>query len=502
MRRSCYRYASTGTGSTDSSSQWLKYSVIASSATLFGYLFAKNLYSRETKEDLIEKLEMVKKIDPVNSTLKLSSLDSPDYLHDPVKIDKVVEDLKQVLGNKPENYSDAKSDLDAHSDTYFNTHHPSPEQRPRIILFPHTTEEVSKILKICHDNNMPVVPFSGGTSLEGHFLPTRIGDTITVDLSKFMNNVVKFDKLDLDITVQAGLPWEDLNDYLSDHGLMFGCDPGPGAQIGGCIANSCSGTNAYRYGTMKENIINMTIVLPDGTIVKTKKRPRKSSAGYNLNGLFVGSEGTLGIVTEATVKCHVKPKAETVAVVSFDTIKDAAACASNLTQSGIHLNAMELLDENMMKLINASESTDRCDWVEKPTMFFKIGGRSPNIVNALVDEVKAVAQLNHCNSFQFAKDDDEKLELWEARKVALWSVLDADKSKDKSAKIWTTDVAVPVSQFDKVIHETKKDMQASKLINAIVGHAGDGNFHAFIVYRTPEEHETCSQLVDLSLIHI
>lgn len=498
MRRSCYRYASTGTGtgSTDSSSQWLKYSVIASSATLFGYLFAKNLYSRETKEDLIEKLEMVKKIDPVNSTLKLSSLDSPDYLHDPVKIDKVVEDLKQVLGNKPENYSDAKSDLDAHSDTYFNTHHPSPEQRPRIILFPHTTEEVSKILKICHDNNMPVVPFSGGTSLEGHFLPTRIGDTITVDLSKFMNNVVKFDKLDLDITVQAGLPWEDLNDYLSDHGLMFGCDPGPGAQIGGCIANSCSGTNAYRYGTMKENIINMTIVLPDGTIVKTKKRPRKSSAGYNLNGLFVGSEGTLGIVTEATVKCHVKPKAETVAVVSFDTIKDAAACASNLTQSGIHLNAMELLDENMMKLINASESTDRCDWVEKPTMFFKIGGRSPNIVNALVDEVKAVAQLNHCNSFQFAKDDDEKLELWEARKVALWSVLDADKSKDKSAKIWTTDVAVPVSQFDNVIHETKKDMQASKLINAIVGHAGDGNFHAFIVYRTPEEHETCSQLVD------
>ncbi|CAI4307787.1 AAC_HP2_G0006930.mRNA.1.CDS.1 [Saccharomyces cerevisiae] len=496
VRRSCYRYASTGTGSTDSSSQWLKYSVIASSATLFGYLFAKNLYSRETKEDLIEKLEMVKKIDPVNSTLKLSSLDSPDYLHDPVKIDKVVEDLKQVLGNKPENYSDAKSDLDAHSDTYFNTHHPSPEQRPRIILFPHTTEEVSKILKICHDNNMPVVPFSGGTSLEGHFLPTRIGDTITVDLSKFMNNVVKFDKLDLDITVQAGLPWEDLNDYLSDHGLMFGCDPGPGAQIGGCIANSCSGTNAYRYGTMKENIINMTIVFPDGTIVKTKKRPRKSSAGYNLNGLFVGSEGTLGIVTEATVKCHVKPKAETVAVVSFDTIKDAAACASNLTQSGIHLNAMELLDENMMKLINASESTDRCDWVEKPTMFFKIGGRSPNIVNALVDEVKAVAQLNHCNSFQFAKDDDEKLELWEARKVALWSVLDADKSKDKSAKIWTTDVAVPVSQFDKVIHETKKGMQASKLINAIVGHAGDGNFHAFIVYRTPEEHETCSQLVD------
>ena len=499
LRRSCYRYASTSTGSSSSSSsssQWLKYSVIASSATLFGYLFAKNLYSRETKEDLIERLEMVKKIDPVNSTLKLSSLDSPEYLHDAAKIDNVVEELKSLLGNNADNYSDSKSDLDAHSDTYFNTHHPSPEQRPRIILFPHTTEEVSKILKICHDNNLPVVPFSGGTSLEGHFLPTRIGDTITVDLSKYMNSIVKFDKLDLDITVQAGLPWEDLNDFLGEHGLLFGCDPGPGAQIGGCIANSCSGTNAYRYGTMKENIINMTVVLPDGTIVKTKKRPRKSSAGYNLNGLFVGSEGTLGIVTEATVKCHVKPKAETVAVVSFDTIKDAAACASNLTQSGIHLNAMELLDENMMKLINESESTDRCDWVEKPTMFFKIGGRSSKLVNALVEEVKSIAQLNHCNSFDFAKDDDEKLELWEARKVALWSVLDADKSKDKSAKVWTTDVAVPVSQFDKVIHETKEDMQASKLINAIVGHAGDGNFHAFIVYRTPEEHEACSQLVD------
>lgn len=437
-----------------------------------------------------------RRLDAESSTLPLDSLDPPDYCKDPKILNEVVEKLKKVLNNDAEHYSEAKADLDSHSDTYFSTHHPTPEQKPRIVLFPSTTEEVSQIMKICHENKVPIVPFSGGTSLEGHFLPTRGHSTIVIDVSKYMNRIIKLNKKDLDVEVQAGVPWEDLNDYLDDKGLLFGCDPGPGAQIGGCVANSCSGTNAYRYGTMKENVVNLTLVLPDGTIIKTKKRPRKSSAGYNLNGLFIGSEGTLGLVTEATVKCHVKPKMETVVVASFPTVGDAAACSSNITQEGIQLNAMELLDDEMMKLINKSGATFRTDWKETSTMFFKIGGKNENIVKQTIDELERIAKQHKASSFEFATEDDEKLELWEARKVALWSVIDAGRSQNKNANIWTTDVAVPLSNFANVIEETKLEMKKSPLINAIVGHAGDGNFHAFIVYSNDEEKKICEEIVD------
>ena len=302
------------------------------------------------------------------------------------------------------------------------------DQRPRIILFPHNTEEISQLLKICNENDVPVVPFSGGTSLEGHFIPTRRNCTVTIDISKYMNQIIKLNKKDLDVVVQGGVEWEELNEFLKDEGLMFGCDPGPGAQIAGCVADSCSGTNAYRYGTMKEQVVNLTVVLPDGTIVKTKGRPRKSSAGYNLNGLFTGSEGTLGIMTEVTVKCHVIPKFETVAVVAFPTVGDAAECVSNVIQSGIQLTAMELLDNNMMHLINKGGATSRTDWIEKPTVFFRIGGHTQKTIDDLVSEVEKLAKSNKCQNFEFAKDEDEKVELWEARKVALWSVLDAGRN--------------------------------------------------------------------------
>lgn len=311
-----------------------------------------------------------------------------------------------------------------------------------------------------------------------------------------MNKVLKLNKTDLDVEVEAGVPWEDLNEMLGDEGLLFGCDPGPGAQIGGCVANSCSGTNAYRYGTMKENVVNLTVVLPDGTVIKTRRRPRKSSAGYNLNGLFTGNEGTLGIVTRATVKCHVKPKFQTVAVVPFKTIGDAAACSSSFTQQGIHLDAIELLDDNMMKVINSQAATFRNDWKEQPTLFLKIGGRNETIVQELINEVGNIAKAHNSTGFEFAKDDDEKLLLWEARKYALWSVIEAGKSmKGQDANVWTTDVALPISNFAKVIMETKKEMNNSPLINATVGHAGDGNFHAFLIYKDDNERKICEDIV-------
>lgn len=479
-------YATGGQQSGKNGGKLLSFSL----AGALGYVVADNL-------EFGGKINKVAS-DAVNvkSTLPLSDLQSPEYCTDPKELDRVVRELKKIVGDNDDHFSESKADLESHSDTYFNTHHPAADQRPRIVLFPSTTEEVSRILKVCHDNNVPVIPFSGGTSLEGHFMPTRGHSTVVLDVSKFMNHIVKLNQTDLDVEVQAGVPWEDLNDFLNDHGLLFGCDPGPGAQIGGCVANSCSGTNAYRYGTMKENVVNLTVVLPDGTVVKTKGRPRKSSAGYNLNGLFTGSEGTLGIVTEATVKCHVKPVLETVVVASFPTVGDAAACSSNITQEGIQLNAMELLDDEMMKLINTSGATFRNDWKELPTMFFKIGGRNDNIVQQVIAELERIAKQHKASSFEFATDDDKKMELWEARKVALWSVIDAGRAKNAKANVWTTDVAVPLSNFARVIEETKEEMNKSPLINAVVGHAGDGNFHSFIIYNNDDEKKICEEIVD------
>lgn len=428
------------------------------------------------------------------STLPVKEMDELNYNTNKDDLDKLIIDLKNVLENNADNFTTTPGDLKQHSDSDFNTHHPMDNQRPLIVLFPHSTEQVSKLLKLCHDANVPVIPYSGGSSLEGHYLPTRY-PTISIDISKYMDNVIKFDKTDLDVTVQGGVPWEDLNEFLNDQGLLFGCDPGPGAQIAGCVANSCSGTNAYRYGTMKENILSLTVVLPDGTIIKTKKRPKKSSAGYNLNGLFCGSEGTLGIITEVVVKCHVKPKFENVVVVSFPSIAQAAACTSNITQEGIPVNAMELLDDNMMHLININDQTEKDDWIEKPTIFFKIGGNTKEIINELIKEMEKVSKKHEAINFEFAPDEDAVTELWEARKVALWSVLDSAKKLSKDAKIWTTDVAVPISKFSKIIKESKIEMNKSGLINAIAGHAGDGNFHAFIVYTNKQELEKCEIIV-------
>ncbi|GME99319.1 unnamed protein product [Ambrosiozyma monospora] len=221
---------------------------------------------------------------PQSSITPLNEVIPPQY-GDPTE---AIAEITKLLG--PEKVTNTKSDLDQHSDTYWSTHHATASQRPDLVVFPETTEEVSQVLKICHKFKVPVVPFTGGTSLEGHFIPTRQG--ICVDLTR-MQNIVKLHKDDLDVVVQSAVGWEDLRDYLDDYGLMFGPDPGPGACIGGMIGTSCSGTNAARYGTMRENVLGLTVVLADGTIIKTKQRPRKSSAGYNLTGLFIGSEGTL-----------------------------------------------------------------------------------------------------------------------------------------------------------------------------------------------------------------
>jgi D-lactate dehydrogenase (cytochrome) len=373
-----------------------------------------------------------------------------------------------ILG--AENVSTQKSDLEYHSGSEWSSHTATPGELPFLIVYPETTEEVSRIMKICHQRRIPVTAFSGGTSIEGNFTPTRGG--ISIDFRR-MDKILALHKNDLDIVVQPALGWEVLNEELAKDNLFFPPDPGPGAMIGGMVGTGCSGTNAYRYGTMKDWVISLTVVLADGTVIKTRQRPRKSSAGYDLTRLFVGSEGTLGLVTEAVLKVTVRPKSENVAVASFATIRDAAECVAKVVGEGVPIAAIEVLDDVQMRCINASGMTSR-NWKEEPTLFFKFSGTASG-VKEQIGLVQKISKSNGSKSFEFARSETEMHELWSARKEALWSVM--AMKRDEGDHVWTTDVAVPISRLPDIIEETKADIARSGLVGAIVGHVGDGNFH-------------------------
>ncbi|EAQ93690.1 hypothetical protein CHGG_01925 [Chaetomium globosum CBS 148.51] len=359
-----------------------------------------------------------------------------------------------------------------------SSHQSDPAHKPFCVVYPSTTEQVARLMKICHVRRIPVVGYSGGTSLEGHYTPTRGG--ICVDFSR-MDKVLALHKEDLDVVVQPGVGWEALNEQLAEHNLFFPPDPGPGAQIGGMIGTGCSGTNAYRYGTMREWVLSLTVVLADGTVIKTRQRPRKSSAGYDLTRLFIGSEGTLGLVTEATLKLCVTPAAASVAVASFPSIRNAADCVARVVGDGVTVAAVEILDDDQMRFINALGNTTR-KWREAPTLFFKFSG-SPAAVKEQVDLVRAMAKRAGGQSFDFARDENEQAELWSARKDALWATMGQRRPGDH---VWTGDVAVPMSRLPDIIEETKKDLKTTGLTSSIVGHVGDGNFHIILLYNEVE----------------
>ena len=288
-------------------------------------------------------------------------------------------------------------------------------------------------MKVCHRRKVPITAMSGATSLEGHFAPTRGG--VCLDTMR-MDQILKLHKEDLDVVVQPAVGWEDLNEALAEDGLFFPPDPGPGAKIGGMVGTGCSGTNAYRYGTMREWVVSLTVVLADGTIIKTRQRPRKSSAGYDLTKMFIGSEGTLGIVTEAVLKVTVIPKNQRVAVATFPTVHAAAECVGRVVGEGIQVAGVEILDDVQMRCINESGSTSR-RWKESPTLFFKFTGTATGVKEqiALVQEL---AKKSRSKTFEFARNEDESKELWSARKEALWSVMAMRRNQDDH--VWTTDV--------------------------------------------------------------
>ncbi|KAF5866816.1 D-lactate ferricytochrome c oxidoreductase [Aspergillus alliaceus] len=414
---------------------------------------------------------------PTSSTTNLFELESLQHDVSQSNLQAAWADFVDILGK--ENVSTENGDLEMHSGSDWSSYTRKESEKPFLILYPSTTEDVSRIMKVCHRRVIPVTPYSGGTSLEGHFAPTRGG--VCIDFRR-MDRILALHKEDLDVVVQPALGWEELNERISQDGLFFPPDPGPGAMIGGMVGTGCSGTNAYRYGTMREWVLSLTVVLADGTIIKTRQRPRKSSAGYDLTRLFIGSEGTLGLVTEATLKLTVKPKSQSVAVASFPTIQNAAQCVTRVVEDGIPVAGVEILDDVQMKCINDSETTSR-RWKESPTLFFKFTG-TPMGVKEQVSMVQKIVSSNAGRSFEFARSDDEMQELWGARKQALWSVMSMRRGPEDH--VWTTDVAVPMSKLPDIIEATKEDMTQSRLLAGICGHVGDGNFHAIILFNENE----------------
>lgn len=420
-----------------------------------------------------------------NSTAPLSSTVPPQHDVAPTTLQAAWAEFRDVVGE--ENVSTSQSDRESHAGSEWSTYSHTDKDVPFAVIKPGSTEDVSKIMQICHKRRIPVAAYSGGTSLEGHFASTRGG--VCIDFSR-MDKILALHGEDLDVVVQPAVGWENLNEELGESGFFFPPDPGPGAMIGGMIGTGCSGTNAYRYGTMKDWVLSITAVLADGTIVKTKQRPRKSSAGYDLTRTFIGSEGTLGLVTEATLKIIPKPQNTSVAVCTFPSIRNAADCVFRVVGAGVPIAAVEILDDVQMRCINDAGQTSR-EWTEAPTLFFKFSG-TPTAVKEHIGIVQKLAKQASSKTFEFARNAEEGEELWSARKEALWSVM--AKKKEDSDHVWTTDVAVPISRLPDIIDETKADISKSGLTGSIVGHVGDGNFHTILLYND-REHDVAEGLV-------
>lgn len=346
---------------------------------------------------------------------------------------------------------------------------------PDAVIYPNSTEEVCEIIKSCAQYQIPVIPYGVGSSLEQHVVAPYGG--ISIDLSR-MSDIVEFNPEDMDVRVQAGVTREQLNHYIRDSGLFFPIDPGANATIGGMSATRASGTNAVRYGTMKTNVIGLTVVTPQGNIIKTGGRARKSAAGYDLTSVYVGSEGTLGVITEIALRLNPIPEKIAAAVVSFDTLKNAITTVIETLQCAVPIARVELLDQVQMKAIREHS---KLDYPELATLFLEFHG-GPESVKEQVQVVEEVAQANNGESFSWAEQPEDRSKLWAARHEAYYS----NRSMMPGAKMITTDVCVPISKLPDCILETRADLDEVGLLAPIIGHVGDGNFHVMILYQNDQ----------------
>jgi D-lactate dehydrogenase (cytochrome) len=347
-----------------------------------------------------------------------------------------------------------------------------PNQPPDAVIWVESSDDVKTVVDVARAHRVPVVPFGAGTSLEGHINAPFGG--LSLDFSR-MNRVLAVNERDLDCVVEPGVSRKQLNDYLRDLGLFFPVDPGAEeATIGGMASTRASGTTAVRYGTMRENVLNLTAVLADGSVIKTAQRARKSAAGYDLTRLFVGAEGTLGVVTELTVRLYGIPEKILSAVCPFATLEGACNAVIQSIQLGLGVARMELLDVMQIRAVNIYA---KLNLEEKPTLFLEFHGTEVGARDQ-VETFKEIAESEGALRFDWAENEEERRRLWKARHEVYWAIRTVWPGRDALA----TDVCVPISRLAECVIETQKDIEASGLIAPIVGHVGDGNFHTTPVF--------------------
>jgi D-lactate dehydrogenase (cytochrome) len=345
-----------------------------------------------------------------------------------------------------------------------------PAAAPDVVVLPRNTDEAAAVVRACRDHRVPIVPFGAGTSLEGHIAALSGG--VSVDMRE-MNRILRLSVEDMDVTVEAGATRRQLDDRLRPEGVFFSVDPGADATVGGMVATGASGTTSVRYGTMRENVLALTVVTASGEVIKTRSRARKSSAGYDLTRLFIGSEGTLGLITEATLRVQPTPEAMTAAACPFPSLEDAVDCVIEVLANGIPIARIELLDDVQVDAVN--RYADMRQQVA-PTLFLEFHG-TPEEVEAQARDVSEIAASHGGRDFAWAADESERRALWRARHRAY----DAARALRPGAKGFTTDACVPISRLAQCIAETKRDVEDSGLVAPLVGHVGDGNFHLAIL---------------------
>ena len=373
--------------------------------------------------------------------------------------DGFIGELRAIVGDR---LSTSPSAREQHGrDESYHTPHP-----PDAVVFARSTDEVSAIVEACAQRRVPIVPFGAGTSLEGQVAALEGG--VCIDLMQ-MNTIVSLNAEDMDVTVEAGVTRKQLNEYLRDTGLFFPVDPGADASFGGMAATRASGTNAVRYGTMRENVLGLTVVMADGRVIRTARRARKSAAGYDLTRLFIGSEGTLGVITEVTLRLYGIPEAISSAVCHFPSVEGAVNTVIQTIQCGVPVARMELLDAVQMDAVNRYS---KLDYALKPTLFMEFHGTRAG-VGEQAETVRGIASEFGGEAFEWATRPEDRDRLWHARHNAYYAGI----ALKPGSKAMVGDVCVPISRLAECITETGKDLESSHLTTCIVGHVGDGNFH-------------------------